>query len=172
MIRMRIDGVDAILQRVDTMRKDLPRRQKLILEKLAQFGIDTAGVKFQSAQYDGTNDVHMEPPQWVNSNTVRVVASGRAVAFIEFGTGINYRDDHPKAAEFGAIRGSYGYGLGKLDAWMYDGEPGTNGYVIPGGANEGKVLTFGNPANRCMYDTAKAMRDKILDIVKEVYGSG
>ena len=45
------------------------------------------------------------------------------------------------------------------------GEPGTNGEDM----GNGIVKTHGNPANRCMYETAEEMRNSITRIAKEVF---
>lgn len=168
MISLRIDGIDRVLLRIQRLQLKVAKGNHEILERLAQVGIDTAGVKFSTAQYDGMNDVQMLEPEWVDENTVRVVASGEAVAFIEFGTGVHYTEQHPLAGEVGAVRGGYGHHLGRLDSWFYTGDPGTDGELGYHG-DRAVVITHGNPPARAMYDAAKEMRDKILEIVREVY---
>ena len=79
-------------------------------------------------------------------------------------------EGHPKAGDFGFTRGGYGYHLGKLDSWRYSGNPGTNGEVITDGKHQGEVKTYGNPANRALYDSAKEMREQITKIAEEVFG--
>jgi hypothetical protein len=139
------------------------------ISRLGDIGIETAGIKFQTAHYDGVNDVVVEP-KWVNENTLAVLATGQSVTFIEFGTGITYADDHPLAQQMGMIRGEYGQGKGKQDTWVYYGEPGTMGeWLRTTSGGEYAIRTHGNPANRCMYDASKDMRNNIIKIAKEVF---
>lgn len=97
------------------------------------------------------------------------MAVGKAVLFIEFGTGVTYPDDHPEAGELGMKRGEYGQGHGKQQSWGYYGEPGTNG-VLKEKKNGGfVVITHGNPANMPMYETVKELQDRLTEIAKEVF---
>lgn len=139
--------------------------------KLAEVGRLYATEKFAKAQYDGTNDVIVNPPYKVGDAMV-LEARGNAVAFIEFGTGVHYSEVHPQAAEFGLVRGGFGHHLGRFDYWRYTGDPGTHGIEIPEGMkHEGEILTHGNPPARAMYEASKEMRDKLTSIVREVlYG--
>jgi hypothetical protein len=104
----------------------------------------------------------------VDERTIAVQASGKAILFIEFGTGVFNPGVHPQANEFGMIRGEYGKGHGKQESWIYVGEPGTNGEVIDSGRSV--VRTRGNNASRSMYDAAEIMRNEIQRIAKEVFG--
>ena len=167
---IRVTGIDAILRQLDNYVNSMQYKQHKVLQKLAEIGIDVATVRFGSAQYDGTNDVTVSQPIWDGDNKVLFSADGDTVAFIEFGTGVHYSEAHPKAVEFGAVRGTYGYGLGRFDSWRYEGDPGTNGEVIQSGAHAGEVLTHGNPPARAMYEAGKEMRSRISEIIKEVYG--
>ena len=97
------------------------------------------------------------------------MAVGKAVLFIEFGTGVTYPDDHPEAEELGMKRGEYGQGHGKQHSWGYYGDPGTNG-VLKEKKNGGfVVITHGNPANMPMYETVKELQDQLTGIAKEVF---
>ena len=168
---IRVSGIESTLKHVERTLNNIKNKQRDFLEKLAEIGIETANVRFANAQYDGTNDAVVNAPEWDGDNKLIISATGRAVAFIEFGTGVHYTESHPKAAEFGAIRGSYGYGLGKLDQWRYKGDPGTNGEVITEGKHKGEVLTHGNPPARAMYEAGKDMREHIREIAQEVFSN-
>jgi hypothetical protein len=171
-IKCNLGNIDEAIRQIEEYEKRIIKKRKIFLEKLAEIGVDVAKVKFQSAQYDGENDVVLSKPEWINDNKLAISATGKSVMFIEFGTGVHYASEsHPKAGEIGFSRGTYGYGLGKLDSWRYEGSPGTHGEVIKEGKHKGEVRTHGNPANRCMYDASKEMRRKIREIAKEVFGS-
>lgn len=171
MIKISVSGVDEIIERLEKLKKSLETKQHELLERLSEIGIDVASVKFKSAQYDGINDVSVDKtPEWYDEKTLAIVARGQAVAFIEFGTGVHYVETHPAAQKVGAVRGSFGKGNGSKDSWSYYGNPGTNGHVVRT-LEDGQtvVRTHGNPPARAMYDAGKAMREKIVEIAREVY---
>lgn len=163
-----IRGIDAVIRRVERCRISLPEKIERLMNRLGEIGVETARVRFSEAQYDGINDVSVSA-EWVDDDLLVIHADGQAVAFIEFGTGVHYTESHPKAADFGAIRGSYGYGLGRLDSWRYRGEPGTNGEIIAEGKHKGMVKTHGNPPAYAMYDAGREMRNRIAEVAKEVF---
>ena len=173
-IKVRLGNVLEAIKQVEEFRKRFHEKRKLFLQRLAEIGVAEAETRFRTAQYDGTNDVKVEEPIWVDDNRVIVKASGSSILFIEFGSGVHYAaQSHPQATEFGYERGGYGQGRGKNDFWYYQGEPGTNGQPPKDERlrEKGLVYTHGNPANRCMWEAGKKIRSEILKIAKEVFGS-
>ena len=169
-MEIKVTGVERLINKLRTYQKSLEEKQHRLLEGLVKLGIDVASVKFQTAQYDGENDVIVNrQPEWVGDNKLFLTATGNAVTFIEFGAGIHYAEQHPNAAAFGAIRGAYGQGKGSRDSWGYYGTPGTNGRVIKENDKGTVVLTHGNPPARAMYDSVKEMRNQIANIAREVF---
>lgn len=172
-MRVRVIGAEQIISKLQAYQKALKLKQRRLLLRLAEIGIDVATVRFQTAQYDGENDVVVaQTPQWSGENKLIISASGNAVTFIEFGAGVDYPQQHPKATELGMIRGDYGQGKGSQVRWGYYGVPGTNGKVIKETERGTLVLTRGNPPARAMYDAGNEMRDRIVEIAKEVFGNG
>lgn len=170
-MEIKVLGLDRLMGKLRTYQKSLDSKQKRLLEELAQIGIDIASARFQTAQYDGGNDVVVnKSPEWANDHTLFLIATGDAVTFIEFGTGVHYAEQHPQAAALGAIRGAYGQGKGAQDRWSYYGSPGTNGQIVTENEKGTVVLTHGNPPARAMYDATKEMRDQIEDVAREVFG--
>ena len=150
-------------------RKQLEEKITEFIRALGERGVQTASARFSEAVYDGTNDVSVSMEQQ-DDKTVAVVATGDATLFIEFGSGIIYPDIHPEAAGLGMRRGEYGYGFGNnIWGWTYEGEPGSNGTVIYTGRKAGKVHTFGNPANMCMYHTVRELEEICKEVAKEVF---
>lgn len=172
-IKCTLETLDKAVAEIEQYQKELNKKVHTLMEKLAEIGIEEATVRFANAIYDGTNDVTVrKAPVWIDKNKLVISATGKAVTFIEFGSGVHYAaESHPKAGEFGFTRGGYGHHLGKFDSWRYSGDPGTNGEVITEGEHKGKVKTHGNPANRALYDSAKEMREQIIKITKEVFGN-
>lgn len=168
-------NIDQLIKSIETRKNDINAKFRVFLERLAKIGIDVAQTRFYSAQYDGNNDVRVEQtPQWVDDHTLAITASGKAITFIEFGAGVHYTEQHPKADELGMIRGEYGQGKGKQNTWGYYGVPGTNGVVrkikdTHDGGGKVLVLTHGNPPARAMYDAGKAMRENVTRIAMEVF---
>jgi len=162
-------GVQRMIDAVEAYRTWLEDRANALLRELSSMGYDIASAKFESAVYDGTNDTKVKIEER-DGRTAAVVAVGASVLFIEFGTGVTYPDNHPEAAQNGMVRGAYGKGHGKQRTWGYYGDPGTNGVeqTNPKTGNT-VVLTHGNPANTCMYDTAKELSERLPALVKEVF---
>lgn len=171
-IKCTLGTLDKAVAELERYQKELDKKVRTLMERLAEIGIGEAEVRFGRAIYDGTNDVEVkDSPVWISDNKLVISASGKSITFIEFGAGVHYAtESHPKADEFGFARGGYGHHLGRLDSWRYKGDPGTNGEVITEGKHKGEVKTHGNPANRVLYDSAKEMREQIQKIAEEVFG--
>lgn len=163
-------GIDDFLRGIEEYKEWLKSRTQVLLQRLADEGYQIAAAGFQNAQYDGTNDsaVSIETR---GENARAVVAVGSAVLFIEFGTGVTYPDNHPEAAEHGMVRGGYGQGKGQQATWGYYGEAGTNGEIRKNTPKGQLVLTHGNPANMPMYEAVKQLKERLPELVKEVFGS-
>lgn len=161
-------GIDTLLREIESYTVWLKERSQILLDRLAQAGVEVASARFAKAAYDGTNDasVSMETR---GDGARAVVAVGASVLFIEFGTGVTYPDNHPQAAELGMKRGEYGQGHGKQSSWGYYGDPGTNGVVKMKKDGSTVVITHGNPANMPMYETVKELEAMLPELVKEVF---
>ncbi len=170
MITIKINGLDELKKKIATKRDNFDQKAQVFLKRLAEAGLVVADAQFRTAQYDGTNDVVVKV-ETLDQNHIAVVANGQAVAFIEFGTGITYTEQHPKADEMGAIRGSYGQGKGNNESWTYYGETGTDGVVVRESDNGAVIRTKGNPPARAMYYASQEMLNKIQQIAKEVFTS-
>ena len=162
------DSIGAAIREYAAWRKDIESKTKEFVQALAEEGVEVARVGFSEAVYDGTNDVtcHVEKKDDLTS---AVVATGNAVLFIEFGSGITYNNFHPEAEDLGMERGEYGYKLGRLPEWRYSGEPGTNGEVITTGPHAGQIKTRGNPANMAMYNAKADLEDRFAEIARRIF---
>ena len=171
-IKCTLGTLHKAIAEIESYQKELDEKVHILMERLAEIGIEEATVRFANAIYDGTNDVRVNnTPVWIDKNKLAISATGKSITFIEFGAGVHYAaESHPKAGDFGFTRGGDGDHLGKLDSWRYSGNPGTNGEVITEGKHQGEVKTYGNPANRALYDSAKEMREQITKIAEEVFG--
>jgi hypothetical protein len=151
------DAIDAL----DKYERKLQQKNRQFLDKLSDVGVKTAESGFMSAQYDGEYSITVS--KQFEESTVYVVASGEAVAFIEFGTGIYYPDEHPFATQPWMRHGSWStseMGKGHWDdkrGWWYD----------TGGGEY--VNTHGNPANMSFYNAAVDMKSRARETAMEVF---
>ena len=161
-------GIERLIREAENRKTWLRDRTTVFLERLVAMGVGIASACFDDAAYDGTNDVVVSA-EYRGENARAIVAVGKAVLFIEFGTGVIYPDNHPEARDRNMKRGEYGQGHGKQQSWGYYGEPGTNG-VLKEKKNGGfVVITHANPANMPMYETKKELQFQLTRIAKEVF---
>lgn len=166
-VRLSGQSIDQAIKDLEQYKKELSKKIQRFTEGLANIGLNEATIRFTTAIYDGVNDVSVSLSG--NGNEYIITASGKAVAFIEFGSGITYNKDkpYPNPRPSGIVGiGEYGEGRGNRRAWYYKGEPGTNGIVQENGA----VKTRGNPAAMPMWYATEEMKDSIIKLVKEVFG--
>lgn len=170
-IQLTTRSINAAIKQIEAYRSKLPRISARICEELAKKGLENAEVLFEKAAYDGIKDakVTIEPTERGYS----VVASGKTVAFIEFGTGVHYNSgaSYPLPKPSGIVGiGEYGKGQGKKDSWRYQGEKGTNGVVKTNHKTGVEwIVTHGNPAQMPMYHALLAMQNEAERIVKEAF---
>lgn len=163
-VRMNLSAksIQAEINRLEVIRQKIITGSQQLLNKLAEGGCQIAGARFAQAQYDGTNrDVQVSVAA-KGEGTIAVVATGPAVLFIEFGTGVTYPDDPTIRASIVsgdvAGRGEYGKGRGKNASWVYYDEN-----------LQAFVSTQGNPSNGCMYHTREELKQRIAVLAKEVF---
>ena len=149
---------DAINE-LKSYRDSLDVKTDKFLEELAYIGVKEASIRFTTAMYDGINDstVRLES-MWYG---YRIVAEGKAVAFIEFGSGVyhNPGEPYPNPRPSGIVGiGEYGKGMGQRQAWGFRDESGE------------LVITHGNPAAMPMWYASEEMRKAIKKKFVEVFG--
>ena len=150
--------IDRAINELKQYKRDFLKREKLLIERLAEIGLKEASVRFTTAMYDGTNDVsvHLD----TTKNGYAIVADGQAVAFIEFGAGVyhNTSEPYPNPRPSGIVGiGEYGKGMGKRKAWGYKNE------------NDEVVITRGNPAAMPMWYASEEIKNSVLKVVREVF---
>lgn len=150
-------SINAAIRQIAKYKKWVDEKTKLLCEKLAIVGAHEASVRFTSAMYDGDNDVVVEVSP--TATGWAITASGEAVAFIEFGTGVyhNPSEPYPKPRPAGVVGiGEYGKGHGKRKAWgYYEGDE--------------LVITHGNPAAMPMWYATTEMEREVRRIAREVF---
>ena len=136
-----------------------------LVSKLAERGRRVAEVKFDFALYDGlnegSNDVTVRVAE--DESSAVIYAEGKAVAFIEFGSGASMGYGHPTAGEHGLGPGT----------WSMDESLGGKGHWDnPDGwyYKHGKK-SHGNPPAMAMWGAAQTMAEELTTIAKEVFGT-
>ena len=151
--------IDRAIKELKAYKQEFLKKEKRLLEGLANIGIKEASVRFTTAMYDGTNDVSVSLEQ--SKNGYAIVAKGQAVAFIEFGAGVyhNTGEPYPNPRPQGVVGiGEYGKGMGKRKAWGYKNE------------NDELVITRGNPAAMPMWYASEEIKNSVLKVAREVFG--
>ena len=156
MIKVSMPNLKTVIRQIEASQKSIKAKNEELLDALAEKGSEIMTFGLAEAVYDG--DMYADVIEPIKEdNQVSIGIKGESVTFIEFGTGTFYPDDHPLMDEFGYERGTFGKGLGANPPWTFRNEGGK------------KVTTFGNPANRVVYETGKELREIAVDIAKEVY---
>lgn len=157
-------SINAAIKALNDYKKGLEDKVKKFAAKLAEIGREGAEGRFSPGNviYDGTNDVVVTAEEvgdgWV------INADGKAVCFIEFGTGKFYQDTNRTyggTIPEGVVDiGKYGHGGGGHPPWTFKD-------IVDGHS----VYTWGNPGNLCLYYTSQEMRQKLTDVAKEVFAN-
>lgn len=153
-------GINEALKVIAEEKKWLKSKCDELSKRLAEMGATKAEVNFAAAYYDGDIGKITVKADQRGKNTYTVMASGREVLFIEFGTGlIGY--GHPEA-------GGYGPGTypptdpahprwNQKGGWFYNDEGGEAHH------------THGNPPNMPMYNSVKELEQELSRVVQEVF---
>ena len=151
--------IDRAIKELKAYKQEFLRKEKQLLEGLANIGIKEASVRFTTAMYDGVNDVSVRLD--TTKNGYAIVAEGQAVAFIEFGAGVyhNTGEPYPNPRPNGIVGiGEYGMGKGKRKAWGYVSDDGN------------VVITRGNPAAMPLWYASEEIKNSVLRVAREVFG--
>lgn len=152
-------SIDNAIAELKAFRDSIDEKKYRLLEELTKIGLSEASVRFTTAMYDGVNDSHVSAE--LTHFGYRIVAEGKAVAFIEFGAGVYYNkpEPYPNPRPAGIVGiGEYGKGHGNRQAWGFRDDSGE------------LVITHGNPAAMPMWYASEEMRSNIQKIAKEVFG--
>ena len=160
--------IERAINELKQYKREFLKKEKRLLEGLAEIGIKEASVRFTTAMYDGINDVSVKLD--TTNNGYAIVAEGKAVAFIEFGSGVyhNPSEPYPIPRPDGIVGiGQFGQGKGMRQAWVFkrSGAKADLGITKSSGA----ILTRGNPASLAMYQASRAMEERFSEVAREVF---
>lgn len=168
MIKGNVTGILDTIRHLNRISRSLEDKAHEFVNRLADEGFQIANSGFINAIYAGDNDVNVKL-EWVDKTTLNLIAEGKAVLFIEFGSGTYYEKYPKKNVEGIDKRGTFGKKRGANPPWVYVGDPGNNGIELYHKPEGTVVATLGNPPARAMFDAEQTMKKKVREIAKEVF---
>lgn len=170
-------GLRDAKRQIQEYKATLNKKAQEFAKALADKGLDVAKVRFENAEYAGSNDVSCHVEQ--NGNTCTIVAEGKAVAHIEFGAGVTHQGwgatgtvgPLPLPDNIGE-HGTYGKENGKHKRWYYYGESGNAGTPVKEVDGKGQLnYTSGNDAAMAMWGAVEEMASQVEATWREVWNS-
>lgn len=171
-VRLSDAGLRDAERQMQEYKTTLNQKAQEFAKALAQKGIDVATVRFANAQYAGDNDVTVEHDPVQTPNGFAIVAHGKAVAFIEFGTGVMHSAYGGELPDGVGEHGTYGKGNGKHKRWYYYGESGNAGTPVKEVDGKGQLnYTSGNDAAMAMWGAVEEIASQVEATWREVWSS-
>ncbi len=155
-------SIDAAIKRLEQYEKEFQQKEAEFVRRLAEIGVSVARAGFSVADYDGVNDVVVSMEK--TATGYNVVASGKTVGFIEFGTGIRYPEwvDNNNVSGRPYIpkpHGTYGKKQGMNEwGWWFKGSDGAEAQH-----------TYGNYPAMAMLAARDETLTRIVQIAREVW---
>lgn len=169
-VRLSDAGLRDAERQIQEYKTTLNQKAQEFAKALADKGLDVAKVRFANAQYAGSNDVSCRVEQ--NGNTCTIVAEGKAVAFIEFGTGVLHTAYGGELPDCVGKHGTYGKGNGQHKRWYYYGESGNAGTPVKQVDGKGQLnYTDGNEPAMAMWGAVEEMASQVEATWREVWNS-
>ena len=171
-VRLSDAGLRDAERQIQEYKATLNQKAQELAKALVQKGIDVATVRFANAQYAGDNDVTVEHDPVQTPNGFAIVAHGKAVAFIEFGTGVMHSAYGGELPDGVGEHGTYGKENGKHKRWYYYGESGNAGTPVKEVDGKGQLnYTSGNDAAMAMWGAVEEMASQVEATWREVWSS-
>lgn len=171
-VRLSDAGLRDAERQIQEYKTTLNKKAQEFAKALAQKGIYVATVRFANAQYAGDNDVVVEHDPVQTPNGFEIVAHGKAVAFIEFGTGVMHPAYGGELPNGVGEHGTYGKENGKHKRWYYYGESGNAGTPVKEVDGKGQLnYTSGNNAAMAMWGAVEEMASQVEATWREVWNS-
>lgn len=169
-VRLSDAGLRDAERQIQEYKATLNQKAQEFVRALADKGLDVAKVRFANAEYAGSNDVSCRVEQ--NGNTCTIVAEGKSVAFIEFGTGAHHNGYGGELPPGVGAHGSYGKGQGANRRWYYYGDPGNAGTPVKQVDGKGQLnYTDGNEPAMAMWGAVEEMASQVEATWREVWSS-
>lgn len=171
-----VEGINSIISQLQQYKTDLQRRQERFVRRLAEEGFDIAAIQLNDVEEMDWNERHytsLDTDKQPGTLTIEtqfegeiasctLTFSGQQVLFIEFGAGFFWNPlPNPKESEFG-------YGVGTFPGQKHANDE--NGWAYYGEDNQWH-RSMGIKATMPMYHASVQIREKVVEIAKEVFGS-
>jgi hypothetical protein len=169
-VRLSDAGLREAERQIQEYKTTLNKKARAFAFRLSWLGLEVAKVRFENAEYAGSNDVKCHINQ--KDKTCTIVAEGKSVAFIEFGTGIHHNGYGGELPPGVGAHGSYGQGKGAGRRWYYYGDPGNAGTYVDTVPGKGQLnYTSGNDAAMAMWGAVEEMASQVEATWREVWNS-
>ena len=169
-VRLSDAGLRDAERQIQEYKATLNRKARALAFRLSWLGLEVAKVRFENAEYAGSNDVKCHINQ--KDKTCTIVAEGKSVAFIEFGTGIHHNGYGGHLPPGVGAHGSYGQGKGVGRRWYYYGDPGNAGTYVDTVPGKGQLnYTDGNEPAMAMWGAVEEMASQVEATWREVWSS-
>lgn len=169
-VRLSDAGLRDAERQIQEYKTTLNQKAQEFAKALADKGLDVAKVRFANAQYAGSNDVSCHVEQ--NGAACSIIAEGKSVAFIEFGTGVMHSAYGGELPNGVGEHGTYGKENGKHKRWYYYGDPGNAGTYVDTVPGKGQLnYTSGNEPAMAMWGAVEEMASQVEATWREVWNS-
>ena len=169
-VRLSDAGLRDAERQIQEYKATLNKKAQEFAKALADKGLDVAKVRFANAEYAGSNNVSCHVEQ--NGNTCTIVAEGKSVAFIEFGTGVSHSAYGGELPAGVGEHGTYGKWNGQHKRWYYYGESGNAGTPVKQVDGKGQLnYTSGNEPAMAMWGAVEEMASQVEATWREVWNS-
>lgn len=169
-VRLSDAGLRDAERQIQEYKATLNKKARALAFRLSWLGLEVAKIRFENAEYAGSNDVKCHINQ--KDKTCTIVAEGKSVAFIEFGTGIHHNGYGGYLPPGVGAHGSYGQGKGAGRRWYYYGDPGNAGTYVDTVPGKGQLnYTSGNDAAMAMWGAVEEMASQVEATWREVWSS-
>lgn len=169
-VRLSDAGLRDAERQIQEYKATLNRKARALAFRLSWLGLEVAKIRFENAEYAGSNDVKCHINQ--KDKTCTIVAEGKSVAFIEFGTGIHHNGYGGYLPPGVGAHGSYGQGKGVGRRWYYYGDPGNAGTYVDTVPGKGQLnYTDGNEPAMAMWGAVEEMASQVEATWREVWSS-
>ena len=169
-VRLSDAGLREAERQIQEYKTTLNKKARALAFRLSWLGLEVAKIRFENAEYAGSNDVKCHINQ--KDKTCTIVAEGKAVAFIEFGTGIHHNGYGGELPPGVGAHGSYGQGKGAGRRWYYYGDTGNAGTYVDTVPGKGQLnYTDGNEPAMAMWGAVEEMASQVEATWREVWNS-
>lgn len=169
-VRLSDAGLRDAERQIQEYKTTLNKKARALAFRLSWLGLEVAKIRFENAEYAGSNDVKCHINQ--KDKTCTIVAEGKAVAFIEFGTGIHHNGYGGELPPGVGAHGSYGQGKGAGRRWYYYGDTGNAGTYVDTVPGKGQLnYTDGNEPAMAMWGAVEEMASQVEATWREVWNS-